>query len=179
MQDKKVLVVDDDIPILKAISRSLSSNGFEVITAENGSKAFTKAYHEKPDVIVTDLGMPVMDGLGLVENVQSSEETWDIPVILITGKIPKDGALRGKHAIKAALAKPFSPKHLLGAIQTILEQQQSGLHHVPTSTCITEEDIQRLTSGGMEREEILTLMEQLRVCASCRDVFLKHLAKAE
>ena len=86
MAEKKVLVVDDEIHIVHVVAIKLRNNGYEVISADNGAKAFELACDEKPDVIVTDFQMPIMTGLELVEKLRQSEQTKDIPVILLTAR---------------------------------------------------------------------------------------------
>ncbi|MHC4805916.1 MAG: response regulator [Planctomycetota bacterium] len=123
MEAKKVLVVDDEIHIVHVVAIKLRNNGYEVITAANGAEAFDLACSEKPDVVVTDLQMPVMTGLELVEKIRQNQEIKDIPVILLTAR---NFAIEDKQQedlrISDCLSKPFSPKELLRSIQDILYQ---------------------------------------------------------
>ncbi len=123
MEAKKILVVDDEIHIVHVVAIKLRNNGYEVITAANGAEAFDLACSEKPDVVVTDLQMPVMTGLELVEKIRQNQEIKDIPVILLTAR---NFAIEDKQQedlrISDCLSKPFSPKELLRSIQDILYQ---------------------------------------------------------
>jgi len=121
MTAKKVLVVDDEIHIVHVVAIKLRNNGYEVITAANGAEAFDLLSSEKPDIVVTDLQMPVMTGLQLVEKIRRNEQTKDIPVILLTARnFAIDDKQKKDLQISDCLSKPFSPKELLRSIQDIL-----------------------------------------------------------
>jgi len=124
MLNRKVLVVDDEIHIVHVVAIKLRSNGFEVITASNGQEALEKACEQLPDIVVTDLQMPVMDGLQLVAKLRESDKTKDIPIIMLTGRsftIEKEQ--KEQLQISDCLGKPFSPKELLKKIEDILYQK--------------------------------------------------------
>jgi len=121
MAAKKVLVVDDEIHIVHVVAIKLRNNGYEVITAANGADAFDLLCSEKPDIVVTDLQMPVMTGLELVEKIRRNEQTKDMPVILLTARnFAIDDKQKKDLEISDCLSKPFSPKELLRSIQDIL-----------------------------------------------------------
>jgi two-component system alkaline phosphatase synthesis response regulator PhoP len=121
MTEKKILVSDDEIHILHVISIKLRNNGYDVITAENGSTAYDLACEELPDIIVTDYQMPIMSGLEFVEKLRQNQATADIPVIMLTARsfaIEEETKLKLK--ISACLSKPFSPKELLRHVEDVL-----------------------------------------------------------
>lgn len=121
MTGKKVLVVDDEIHIVHVVAIKLRNNGYEVISADNGADAYDLALSENPDVIVTDYQMPVMSGLEFLEKLRSSEQTKDIPAILLTARsFAITDEQKQALNINACLSKPFSPKELLGNIEDIL-----------------------------------------------------------
>jgi two-component system alkaline phosphatase synthesis response regulator PhoP len=121
MSGKKVLVADDEIYIVHVVAIKLRNNGYEVISAENGDEAFELACTEKPDIIVTDLQMPVMTGVELVKKLRQSEATKDIPVIMLTARdFAMDDGGKEDLQISEFLSKPFSPKELLRSIEDIL-----------------------------------------------------------
>jgi two-component system, OmpR family, alkaline phosphatase synthesis response regulator PhoP len=121
MESKKVLVVDDEIHIVHVVAIKLRSNGFEVVTASNGAEAYAIACSEKPDIVVTDFQMPVMDGLELVGKLREDERTKSIPVIMLTGRnFSIENEKREQLRISECLGKPFSPKELLNKIIGIL-----------------------------------------------------------
>lgn len=123
MSEKKALVVDDEIHIIQVLAIKLRSNGFEVVTANNGQEALEAALEHEPDVIVTDYQMPVMDGLRLIENLRKQEQTAQIPVIMLTAR---DFAIEPEAIeqlkISACLSKPFSPRELLEKVKEVMVQ---------------------------------------------------------
>jgi two-component system alkaline phosphatase synthesis response regulator PhoP len=117
----KVLVVDDEVYILHILDFSLGAEGFEVITANNGELAIEKAKQEKPDLIVLDIMMPVLDGYETCRRLKREAETKNIPVVLLTAK-GRDVDKRLGYEVGAVdyIVKPFSPNRLIERIQEIL-----------------------------------------------------------
>lgn len=123
MADKKVLVVDDEIHIVHVVAIKLRNNGYEVISAANGAEAFELACDEKPDIIVTDYQMPVMNGMELVEKLRQNEQTEHTPVIMLTARsFSVDDEKKQQLNIAQCLSKPFSPKELMRDIEDVLYQ---------------------------------------------------------
>ena len=81
---KKILIVDDNADMRELITLWLRANGFRAITAKNGCEAIDKAVSEKPDLVLLDIMMPVMDGRETVRILRSQPETKDIPVVAAT-----------------------------------------------------------------------------------------------
>ena len=119
----KVLVVDDEIHIVQVVAIKLRNNGFEVFTCENGAQALQLASKEKPDIVITDVQMPVMTGLELVQNLRSKPDTAGIPVIMLTAR---DFAIEDRQKkelnISACVSKPFSPRELLQSVEEVLKE---------------------------------------------------------
>jgi two-component system alkaline phosphatase synthesis response regulator PhoP len=117
----KILVVDDEVYILHILDFSLGAEGFEVITANNGELAIEKAKQEKPDLIVLDIMMPVLDGYETCRRLKREAETKNIPVVLLTAK-GRDVDKRLGYEVGAVdyVVKPFSPNRLIERIQEIL-----------------------------------------------------------
>ncbi len=82
---KKILVVDDEPDTLTFLTTFLRDNGFEVISAMNGKECCEKAKSDQPDLITLDITMPEESGVKAFRNIQETEETKDIPVIIVTG----------------------------------------------------------------------------------------------
>jgi two-component system alkaline phosphatase synthesis response regulator PhoP len=121
MHKGKILVVDDEVYILHILDFSLGAEGFEVITANNGELAIEKAKQERPDLIVLDIMMPVLDGYETCRRLKRLSETKEIPVVLLTAK-GRDIDKRLGFEVGAIdyIIKPFSPSSLIGRIQEIL-----------------------------------------------------------
>lgn len=117
----KILVVDDEVYILHILDFSLGAEGFQVVSASNGELAIEKAKQEKPDLIVLDIMMPVLDGYETCRRLKRDSETKDIPVILLTAK-GRDVDKRLGFEVGAVdyIIKPFSPTRLIERIQEII-----------------------------------------------------------
>jgi two-component system alkaline phosphatase synthesis response regulator PhoP len=123
MSEKKALIVDDEIHIIQVVAIKLRNNGFEVVTANDGQEALEAALEHKPDVIVTDYQMPVMDGLELIENLRKQEQTAQIPVIMLTARdFSIEPETIEQLKISACLSKPFSPRELLEKVEEVIGQ---------------------------------------------------------
>jgi two-component system alkaline phosphatase synthesis response regulator PhoP len=121
MQKGKILVVDDEVYILHILDFSLGAEGFDVITANNGELAVQKAIQEKPDLIVLDIMMPVLDGYETCRRLKREPETKHIPVILLTAKGREaDKRLGFEVGAIDYIVKPFSPNRLIGRIEEII-----------------------------------------------------------
>jgi len=121
MDQKKVLIVDDEIHIVHVVAIKLRNNGYEVISANNGAEAYELACSMMPDIIVTDYQMPIMTGIELVEKLRENVLTKDMPVIMLTARsfaISKEK--QEQLQIADCLSKPFSPRELLVNIEDIL-----------------------------------------------------------
>ena len=118
---RRVLVVDDSPDTLAVLKALIESGGYEVDTAESVSGALEAARKVRPDVIVTDIGMPDEDGFGLLKRVRADEALAPIPLIALTGFASpsnRDEALRA--GFSAHLAKPVDQPLLVSAIDTTL-----------------------------------------------------------
>jgi two-component system, NarL family, sensor histidine kinase EvgS len=121
-----VLLVDDNRLALVLMARNLKELGCSVLSAGNGQEAL-EILHAEPsvDLVVTDLGMPVMDGLELLRQIRESERLKDLPVILCSGDV--DEAMMKKataYGCVRYLVKPVHPEFLLEQIQTILSHPE-------------------------------------------------------
>jgi len=117
----KILVVDDEIHILKIIDYKLRTAGYTVIAATDGLEGLEKARVERPDLILLDVMMPRMDGFQALEALKRDPTTKAIPVFMLTVKGKEMDRLRGlQMGIAAYITKPFSPNALLARIDETL-----------------------------------------------------------
>jgi CheY-like chemotaxis protein len=119
----KVLIIDDEEDTRSIASMSLSIlGGVDVVEAESGKDGVTKAEQERPDVILLDMMMPVMDGSQTLVALQSNAGTKDIPVIFLTAKAMTSEIERLKRmGAIGVLTKPFDPTLLANQVRQILE----------------------------------------------------------
>ncbi len=120
---KKILVVDDNAIILKLLRHLLESEGFLVVSAENGLEALKMASMERPDLIVTDFLMPKMDGVTLIKKLKSQMATRFIPIIMLTAKDEVESEVEVIDAgADDYLTKPVVPKRLLARVGRLLKR---------------------------------------------------------
>jgi CheY-like chemotaxis protein len=116
----KVLVVEDEPDMTMVITHFLQYAGYEVLTAANGKEGIEKAASEKPDLILSDTQMPVMNGWEMLEELRKQPMSKHIPVIMVTGRYEKyDIAAAAAYGIADYIAKPFDPSLLLEKISDI------------------------------------------------------------
>ena len=133
-QKKKILIVEDERDIVKALTIRLQRAGYEVVTAFDGAQGIFMAHKEKPDLIILDIRMPAGNGFSVAEKLKQSVDTPAIPVIFLTGSPEKDSekkamALGARFYIK----KPYDPEELLDAIERAVEggSDPSQDHGIP------------------------------------------------
>ncbi len=114
---KTILIVDDSASVRQIVSMTLKSNGHQVIEAENGQLGLDKLDGTKIHLIISDVNMPVMDGLTFVEQAKQKNEYKFTPILMLTTETDQNLKQRGKElGVKAWLVKPFQPQVLLSAI---------------------------------------------------------------
>jgi two-component system, chemotaxis family, chemotaxis protein CheY len=113
----KIVAVDDTRTLRELLSTALRGAGHEVIEAENGQQGYEKVLEHRPDAVVTDLNMPILDGIGLTRAVRGHEEIRHTPILILT---TEDGAAIKAEGRKAGatawMVKPFDPDALLAFI---------------------------------------------------------------
>lgn len=117
---KKVLVIDDDPNIVELIKNRLSVNGYQVVTAYDGEQGLEQVESEKPNLVIVDVLMPKMDGYTFVRTLRKSEETRDLPVIVVTAK-DKMRDLFELEGIRDYLIKPYQSEELLMKVAQYFE----------------------------------------------------------
>ncbi len=118
---RKVLIVDDSVSMRQMVSFTLRQGGFEVIEAEHGQDALNKLQGTAVDLMITDLNMPVMDGIALIQNARKLPAMKTKPILMLT----TEGLASRKEQGKAAgatgwIVKPFDPDKLLLTIARVL-----------------------------------------------------------
>ena len=118
---KKILIVDDEINVIKVIASRLKANNYDVVTASDGTYAVKRALEEKPDLIILDIKMPAGGGISVFENLRRLDSVMMTPVIFITAhpteEIKKQVLEMGAEDF---VAKPFDPDDLLAKVRKAL-----------------------------------------------------------
>ena len=112
-----ILIVDDEPNIRFLVRITLENEGFQVVEAHHGVAALERMQEAQPDIVVTDLMMPVMAGRELIERLRADPQTASIPIIVLSANENVD---RGDADL--ALGKPFDPQLLLEAVQTLVRE---------------------------------------------------------
>jgi twitching motility two-component system response regulator PilH len=119
----KVLVVDESAMVLEMVSAHLKQNGIEVLEAHDGSEAVEQLKTVTPDLVVTDVVMPKMNGYELCRWIKNNASTKDVPVIMCTTKSEEFDKYWGmKQGADAYLTKPYHPPELIKTIKQLLSQ---------------------------------------------------------
>ncbi len=126
MGTAKVLIVDDEEAILTMLEMELTSEGYEVLKAQNGEEAISQVKHVVPDLIIMDILLPDMDGTQAIKILRSELKMKNIPVLFLTAILTKEEADSETLSVKVdnayfhAVAKPFEPEDLLKAINRVI-----------------------------------------------------------
>jgi CheY-like chemotaxis protein len=123
---QKILLIDDEMTQIELVGSRLEANGYEVVFANNGKEGLEKAKMEKPDMILLDIIMPVMNGWETLEALKKDGKTRSIPVIMVTGKGDTSDLVKAMADGKAVdyVLKPCLAKDFLAKINRYLAPEQ-------------------------------------------------------
>lgn len=116
------LVVDDDRNIVDALARVLRRRGFAVMPAYDGREAMAAIAQRRPDLVLLDLKMPVMDGYQVIQEIKRAEETRDIPIVVMTAHRIDHDRIDLLNLASEQLSKPFSPEQLADKVEAMLDK---------------------------------------------------------
>ena len=118
---KRVLVVDDHPPMVRLIEETLTREGFSVLSAENGAQCLRKVATERPDLVILDVEMPMMDGFQVLRALKLKPATRDLPVIMFTIRKQHHDVLAGLMRVADEyLTKPCKMEDLVAAVKRTL-----------------------------------------------------------
>jgi len=122
-----ILAVDDEPNIVRLMQVNLERRGYRVETASNGAQALAKIKVNRPDLVVSDVMMPEMDGFELLANIRRDPALADLPVIMLTAKTADRDIMQGyQTGADMYLTKPFNPHELVQFVQRILAGHDAG-----------------------------------------------------
>jgi DNA-binding NarL/FixJ family response regulator len=146
---KRLLVVDDEPNLLRAVAVCLRGEGYEVATARSGAEALRRLAESVPDLIVSDIRMPGMDGYQMARHIRASARTALVPIVFLTAKDETSDRIEGFRAgVDAYLTKPFEPDELIAVITNIMSRVER-----------THSEIARLV-GKEQADEPLALHDE-------------------
>ena len=118
---KKIVLAEDEPQTAKLVEFKLRKEGYQVTWKENGEEALEAIKREKPDLILLDVMMPVMDGYEVLRQVKENEGLKDIPVIMLTARAQERDVVKGiDSGAEDYITKPFHPAELLARVKRIL-----------------------------------------------------------
>lgn len=120
----KILLCDDEVHILRAAEFKLARAGLNVRCAIDGAEAWEAIQSDPPDLLITDLQMPRLNGLQLIEKIRRQPGLETLPIIVLTAKgfELSTEQLAEKWGVLAVMGKPFSPRELLRLVETIAKE---------------------------------------------------------
>ncbi|GAB4301829.1 MAG: response regulator [Desulfuromonadia bacterium] len=118
---KVIMTADDSPSIRQMVSFTLKQNGYEVVEAVDGKDALAKLSNQKVDMLITDLNMPNLDGIGLIKGVRGGTMNRFIPIIMLTTESQESRKAEGKAAGATGwIVKPFKPEQLIAVVKKVL-----------------------------------------------------------
>lgn len=169
---KRLLVVDDDPGLLLAVSETLRAEGYDVATARRGSDALVLVAQTLPDLIISDIRMPRMDGYQLVRSLRSNPRTRLVPIVFLTAKDETADRIEGfRTGVDAYVTKPFDSEELAAIVAGILNRVERTHSDLARMFGEKEEDAQDFV-----RDEDLTDAEWRVAEAVARGLSNKEIA---
>jgi len=130
--NRTIMVVDDNVDIVAIIKTILEDKGYALQFAYSGQEAFNLLGEQKPDLIILDILMPIIDGLEVLTRLKGDPDTASIPVILLTSKVEYKDVLIGYNmGANYYITKPFTKGQLLEGINLVLGEDQGQLAGSP------------------------------------------------
>ena len=176
MRKNLILVADDDAPILRLVRTKLQADGYSVVTAMNGQEAIDVFEKERPDIVILDLMMPVVDGF---EAMQRIRQLSNVPVIMLTARSGQTDKIRGLDlGADDYVTKPFSPDELSARVSAVLRRAKGGA--TPTSQMLEYDHVtidlanRQVTVDGREVRLSRTEWELLYQLASNAGRVMMH-----
>lgn len=166
----KILVVDDEAPILELISFNLGKEGYEVTTASDGEEALSKAQAMKPDLVVLDVMLPGMDGFEVCRHIRRQSR---VPVLMLTARKEEIDRVVGLEiGADDYVTKPFSIRELIARVKALLRRSNWGVPDEEAAASamkfgdlVIDLDQRRVTVRGEEVSLTFTEFELLRTMA--------------
>lgn len=182
MGEKKILVVDDEQHILELIQFNLESNGYNVLTCDNGEEAVRIASKEKIDLMILDLMLPGIDGIEVCKRIRNSDNR-NLPIIMLTAKGEENDKIKGLDiGADDYMTKPFSIRELLARINAVMrrigdkDNENKNIIKVENITIDIEKHEVRKENTVLELTlkefELLKMLAQNRGKVLSRDVIL-------
>ncbi len=127
MNNKKILIIEDDPSALRFIEYTLEQEGYQVLAATNGLVGIRKAQNEEPDLIVLDIMLPGIDGFEICHRLRTEPQTAQLPVLMLSAKVQEvDKATGLKVGADDYLTKPADPSEIVSRVETLLARKTAA-----------------------------------------------------
>ncbi len=154
-REPRILIVDDELPILRAVTPLLRSRGYEVQSVVTGERALSELEGAQPDLLIVDLGLPGIDGLEVCRRVR---ERSNVPIIVLSARgSEKDKVAALDLGADDYVTKPFGPDELLARVRACLRRSQSSMEE-ETGTLVRSD-----LTIDFERHRVLRGEEEIRL----------------
>jgi signal transduction histidine kinase/DNA-binding response OmpR family regulator/ligand-binding sensor domain-containing protein len=155
-----LLLIVEDNPDVTSYICTFMENDFRIITAENGRIGLTKTINKYPDLVISDVMMPEMDGFELCNKIKSDQRTSHIPVILLTAKADMDSKIEGlEFGADDYISKPFDAKELHARVKNLIEQRKKLREKFSQATEIKPGEIATTSMDEQFLKRLLVVFE--------------------
>ncbi|MCU0610995.1 MAG: DnaA/Hda family protein [Candidatus Eisenbacteria bacterium] len=135
MSDGRILVIDDDPLILKLLQTTIERSGFEVLTASDGEQGLEVIRGEHPDMVISDIMMPRVDGFELIRRLRGDRLVGATPLMMLSAKGEEEDKVKGlEMGADDYLTKPFSPRELVARVRALIRRKAAVRERVPTTS---------------------------------------------
>ncbi|MGH7451286.1 MAG: response regulator, partial [bacterium] len=154
-----VLVVEDNADVRSYIREHLEEH-YKIIEAANGEEGMAKAQETIPDLIITDVMMPKMDGFAFSRLLRNDEKTSHIPIIMLTAKASLESKIEGlETGVDDYLTKPFSPKELLARVRNLITLRRQLRERFSTATIIKPSEVSAVSVDQIFLQRVIGVIE--------------------
>lgn len=167
--DIKILLVDDEPDILEIVGYNLSTEGYQVITANNGLEGVRKAEKERPQLIILDVMMPEMDGIEACEKIRQLPELKDVVITFLTARGEDYSQLAGFDAgADDYITKPIKPKVLMSRVKALLRRYKESHDSV-------SEDVDKIGNLTIDRDAYKIMLKDQEISLPRKEFELLYL----
>ncbi|WP_299672094.1 two-component regulator propeller domain-containing protein [uncultured Polaribacter sp.] len=161
LEQRKVILIVEDEKEIQLFLNELLKEKYKIIIVNNGFEAIERMKKELPDIIITDVMMPIMDGISFCKKVKNDDRTCHIPLIMLTAKSSIQHRIEGlESGANSYIPKPFHPDHILVRVQKLIEERELILKQLSQDTFI--ENIKDLPVHNDDKELLRNVIKLIR-----------------
>ncbi|MEZ4851209.1 MAG: response regulator, partial [Bacteroidia bacterium] len=157
----RVLIVEDNPDVRKYLQEQLEGLGYQVIAAEDGLIGLDKAKEHLPDLIISDVMMPNLDGFGFAKGIREDEKTSHIPLIMLTAKASEESRITGlETGVDDYLTKPFNRRELKARVANLIQQRKQLQQKFSTSLQIKPSEVSAVPMDQVFLKKVIDTIEE-------------------